>query len=122
MADNFVRQEPKATKASNKGVFSLFGKVSFAREMFKDGVPTAYVPYVLYLVLLGLLYVALAHSGDRLQRDYLVTKREVQDLRFDYMTLKADYMLESMQSNLAKQVEGIDMIQPDEPPFKIEVE
>lgn len=103
-------------------MFSFLDKVSFAREMFKDGVPTAYVPYVLYLVFLGLLYVALSHSGDRLQRDYLVTKKEVQDLRFDYMTLKADYMLESMQSNLAKQVEEIELIQPDKPPFKLEVE
>ena len=122
MAENFIREEPKAKKKSSKGVFTLLDRVTFMREMFKDGVPTAYVPNVLYLVLLGLLYVALSHSGDRLQRDYLDTKKEVQDLRFDYMTLKADYMLESMQSNLAKQVEEIDMIQPDRPPYKLEVE
>ena len=49
------------------------------------------------------------------------TKKEVQDLRADYTTLKANYMFASKQSEVAKRVKEIDLYESMEPPSKIEV-
>lgn len=120
MADNVIKKKPKK-QDTRKGpsLFTRIERVIAGGTLFEDGVPVKYIPKVLFIVGLGLVYIANTHYGERLQRNYQKTKKEVQDLRFDYMTLKATYMLESKQSNVAKNVSEMGLIQPDKPPFKI---
>lgn len=123
MAENTIREaKKKSTKKAGPSLFTRVERMIRTGNLFEEGVPVKYLPKVLFIVFLGLVSVANTHYSDRMQRDYQSTKKNVQDLRFDYMTLKADYMLESKQSNLAKKVEPLGLIQPDKPPFKIEVE
>ena len=48
-------------------------------------------------------------------------EREVEDLRADYTTLKAEYMLSGKQSEVAKSVSDMDLEESLVPPKKIEV-
>ena len=47
---------------------------------------------------------------------------EVEDLRADYTTLKANLMFASKQSEVAKKVRDLQLKESLTPPFKIEVE
>jgi hypothetical protein len=46
----------------------------------------------------------------------------VEDLRADVTTLEAEYMLSSMQSEVAKRVASQDIEELNHPPIKIEVD
>mgnify|MGYP001796119542 FL=1 len=48
-------------------------------------------------------------------------KKEIEDLRADYTTLKADYMYASKQSEVAKKVEKLGIKESLRPPEKITI-
>ena len=50
------------------------------------------------------------------------TQTEVEDLRADYTTLKADVMFASKQSEVARRVKDLGLKESSKPPFKIVVE
>ena len=66
-----------------------------------------------------MLYIANAHYADGLVRKTNKLNAEVNDLRADYTTLKADLMFKSKQSEVAKQVSSIGLEESTEPPIKI---
>lgn len=125
MAQNTVKstpqqEEPEVTPAkSGTGVFSMVDKYIPIGRAFDEGIPVKYVPNVLFIAFIMMLYIANAHYGDKLVRKTNRLKSEVNDLRADYTTLKADLMLKSKQSEVAKQVESIGLEESIEPPVKI---
>ncbi|MFN8414916.1 MAG: FtsL-like putative cell division protein [Cytophagaceae bacterium] len=108
-------------KSSGKGLFSLLKKYTSIGNAFDDGVPVHYVPYILYVAVLLILYISNAHNGDRLVRKINKMKTEVNDLRADFTTLKADLMLKSKQSEVAKTVAPIGLVESTNPPIKIKL-
>ena len=125
MAQNTIKAAPKEpeiaeTKSgTGTGVFSIVDKYLPIGRVFEDGIPVKYVPKVLFGAFVMMLYIANAHYGDRLVRKTTRLKNEVNDLRADYTTLKADLMLKSKQSEVAKQVAPIGLEESTEPPVKI---
>lgn len=123
MAENTVKstfQEPEITETkSGTGVFSMVDKYIPIGKAFDEGIPVKYVPKVLFLAFMMMLYIANAHYADKLVRKTNRLKNEVNDLRADYTTLKADLMLKSKQSEVAKQVQSIGLEESIEPPVKI---
>ena len=61
-----------------------------------------FLPQILFLSLLCLLYIGNRHYVERKVRIINQLENEVEDLRADYTTLKADFMYESKQSEVAK--------------------
>ncbi|MCU0428411.1 MAG: FtsL-like putative cell division protein [Cytophagaceae bacterium] len=91
-------------------------------KILTKGLPLTQLPKVLFLLLLVLLYVANTHYGDKLVRRTNKLKNEVEDLRADYITLKAELMFKSKQSEVAKRVAALELEEPVTPPYKIVVE
>lgn len=119
-----VQNKPKQSKVrkeKNKGVFGWFERAVKMETMFENGLPVMYLPYVLFLVALGLFYIGNSHYSDKTNRKINKLVREVEDLRADYTTLKADYMLSSKQSEVAKKVKDLGLFESQEPPHKIEL-
>lgn len=119
-----VQNKPKQSKVKkekNRGVFGWFERAIKMEAMFEDGLPVMYLPYVLFLVALGLFYIGNSHYSDKTNRKINKLEREVEDLRADYTTLKADYMLSSKQSEVAKKVKELGLFESQEPPHKIEL-
>ncbi|WP_018344696.1 FtsL-like putative cell division protein [Cytophaga aurantiaca] len=128
MAKNTVRSTPEPqveepieqdVKPSGKGVFSMVDKYIPIGQIFNEGLPVQYVPKVLFFAFVMMMYIANAHYADKLVRKIAKMNSEVNDLRADYTTLKADLMFKSKQSEVAKQVENLGLKESTEPPIKI---
>nr|WKN38014.1 FtsL-like putative cell division protein [Tunicatimonas sp. TK19036] len=101
---------------------SLFTRMEDAVRFdtsFERGLPVRFVPYVLYFTIVGLFYIGNNHYAERMIRKRNQLVQEVEDLRANYTTLKAGYMLESKQSEVAKRVERLGLKESDTPPHKL---
>ena len=124
MAQNTIKaapiKEPEVSEPrTGKGMFAIVDKFMPIGKAFDDGIPVKYVPNVLFIAFIMMLYIANAHYGDKLVRKTNKLKNEVNDLRADYTTLKADLMFKSKQSEVAKEVSSIGLEESMEPPVKI---
>ena len=90
-------------------------------SFFEEGLPVKYLPKVLFVMLLTLLYIGNTHYGNRMNRNIQRLKLETEDLRADYTTLSSDYMEASKQSEVARKVAAIGLVESSSPPFRIGV-
>lgn len=111
--------ESKQKKSSGKSIFSMMDDKLNVEKMFQAGLPVHYIPYVLFVAFIGVLYIGNSHYSDRVSRNYDALKKEVEDLRADYTTLKAEYMYESKQSEVEKKVKNLGLGEGVVPPKKI---
>lgn len=112
-------------KVKNKrpiGGESLFTKIEkFFRvdASVENGLPVRFVPYILYFTIVGIFYIGNNHYADKTIRKIMKLEQEVEDLRADYTTLKADYMYASKQSEVASRVKQLGLEENSTPPYKI---
>lgn len=108
--------------SSGTGFFSGIEKRLKLESYFEEGFPTQHLPKILFAVLIGLLYISNTHYGEKTVRKINASQAEVEDLRADYTTLKADLMFASKQSEVARKVKSLGLKESLRPPYKIEVE
>lgn len=82
-------------------------------------VATQMMPFVIFLAMLGMVYIANRHFAEKNIREIDKLNKEVKELSWDFKTLKADLMLKSTQTEVAKQVDTLGLKEPVEPPKKI---
>jgi hypothetical protein len=119
-----VGTQKEGTKSSGNGtsVFSGLEKRLKLESYFEEGFPVQYVPKILFVMVLGLIYIGNTHYAEKTVRKINNMQAEVEDLRADYTTLKADLMFASKQSEVAKKVKPYSLKESLTPPFKIVVE
>ncbi len=61
-------------------------------------------PFVLFLVFLTIIYIANAHYSEKKIRQIQSLQNEVRELRWEYMSLKANLMFSAKQSEVTKAV------------------
>ncbi len=119
---NEPRVKPAAKANGNgKSVFSGLEKRLKLESYFEDGFPLQYLPKILFVVLLSLIYISNTHYAEKTTRQIDRAQTEVQDLRADYTTLKSDVMFASKQSEVARRVKPLGLKESLNPPFKIVV-
>jgi hypothetical protein len=119
---NEPRVKPAAKASGNgKSVFSGLEKRLKLESYFEDGFPVQYLPKILFVVLLSLIYISNTHYAEKTTRQIDRAQTEVQDLRADYTTLKSDVMFASKQSEVARRVKPLGLKESLNPPFKIVV-
>ena len=106
---------------SSWSVFTLLERVTRMDGLFREGLPVRYLPHVLFVMFLILIYIGNTHYATRMNRAIQKLKLETEDLRADYTTLKSDYMEASKQSEVARKVAAYGLIESSSPPFRIEV-
>jgi len=129
MAENKIRTETdranevriKPEQSNGKSAFSGLEKRLKLESYFEEGFPVKYLPKILFVVFLGLLYISNTHYADKTTRSIDKAQSEVEDLRADFTTLKADVMFASKQSEVARRVKSIGLEESLRPPFKIVV-
>lgn len=62
------------------------------------------LPFFFFLTGLAVIYIYNGHYADRVNRDMSRTDHELQELRYEYKSLKSEVMFRSKQSELAKAV------------------
>jgi cell division protein FtsL len=121
---NEPRVKPKEAPKGSSGssMFSGLEKRLKLETYFEEGFPVQYLPKILFVLVLGLLYIGNTHHAERTVREINRAQSEVEDLRADYTTLKADVMFASKQSEVARRVKELGLKESINPPFKIVVE
>jgi len=97
---------------------------NFFTLMFTEGViskesATQMLPFIIFIAFLGMIYIGNRHFAENNIRDIDKLSKEVKELSWDFKTLKADLMLKSTQTEVAKEVDTLGLIEPTEPPKKI---
>lgn len=118
------RTNEQKVKPSGDGtsVFSGFERRLKLETYFEEGFPIQYLPRILFVMMLGLLYISNTHHADKTVRKIDQVQSEVEDLRADYTTLKSDLMFASKQSEVARKVKVMGLKESLNPPTKVEVE
>lgn len=120
MSDNTYKMSSE--REEKVSFFSLVENYLNVNPWFEGGLPVKYLPHVLYVSLLGILYIGNNHYAERTIRKIDKLQIEVENLRADYTTMKADYMFDSKQSEVSKKVEPYDLMESQNPPYKINQE
>lgn len=108
--------------AGGLSIFSALEKKLKLETYFEEGFPVHYVPKIIFVMILGLAYIGNTHHAEKTVRTINSMQAEVEDLRADYTTLKAELMFSSKQSEVARKVRPFGLEESLTPPFKIVVE
>ena len=104
------------------GFFSGIEKKLKLENYFEAGFPIQYLPKILFVMAIGLIYIGNTHYAEKTVRNINATQADVEDLRADYTTLKADLMFASKQSEVARKVKTYGLKESLTPPYKVVVE
>lgn len=99
---------------------------NFFTVLFTEGVMSKeaagrMMPFIIYAAMLGMIYIANRHFAEKNIRNIDKLSKEVKELSWDYKTLKADLMLKSTQSEVARLADTLGLKELVEPPMKIVV-
>ncbi len=129
MAENKLRievergnQPREKSPAGGPALFSGIERRLKLENYFEEGFPVQYLPKILFVMALGLLYISNTHHAEKTVRRMDAAQSEVEDLRADYTTLKSDLMFASKQSEVARKVKALGLKESLNPPTKIVVQ
>jgi len=116
----------KRVKQTSKPEESKSNTLSFLRKLFSEGgvskeAATEMLPFLLFLSLLCMLYIANSHMAMKNIRNIDKLNKEVKELSWEYKSLKADLMFKSKLTEVAKQVDTLGIRELTEPPKRIVV-
>ncbi len=103
------------------GIFSGIERRLKLETYFEEGFPVQYLPKIMFVMVIGLLYIGNTHYAEKTVRRIDAAQSDVEDLRADYTTLKSDLMFASKQSEVARKVKVIGLKESLNPPTKVVV-
>ncbi|MBT1704147.1 FtsL-like putative cell division protein [Chryseosolibacter indicus] len=115
-------QQNSGAVSRGVSVFSGIEKHLKLESYFEEGFPVQYLPKIFFVMILGLIYIGNTHYAEKTVRKINEMQAEVEDLRADYTTLKADLMFGSKQSEVARKVSVYGLKESLIPPYKIVVD
>jgi len=77
------------------------------------------LPYVFFLIMLAMIYIANAHWTEKKVRKINSLKKELRELNANYMSLKSDVIYEATYTQLREQVAGNQLSNDGDFPEKI---
>ena len=110
-------KKPKKEKEQESA--NVFFKKLFVEGVVSKEAATAMMPFLVFLSLLTMLYIANSHMAVKNIRDIDKLSKEVKELSWEYKSLKADLMFKSKLTEVAKKVDTLGIKELTEPPKKI---
>lgn len=77
------------------------------------------VPFLLFLTFLGVIYIANSYNSEKTIIEISKIKKELEELRFEYITTKSNLMYHSKQSEVANKLRNTGVKESVVPPAKI---
>ncbi len=105
--------EEKADETRNF-VNRLFSSAYFSSQSF-----VAYVPFIAFIGLLAMVYIANRHFAESTIRKIDRMGREVKEMNWEYKSMSAELMQQSTQTEIAKKVDTMGLQERTAPPMKI---
>jgi hypothetical protein len=118
-------KKPSAPAAEEKKLNSKTGAAGSAIHSIVDGTwlekvaKPENIPFAMFILLLAGLYIANSFSAERTLRQTTAIEKELKELHSEYISMKAELMFYSNQSQVAERVAAIDLIEAKTPPHKI---
>lgn len=99
---------------------------TFLRKLFTEGVvskevATEMLPFLVYICVLGMIYIGNSHMAVSNIRSIDKLNKEVSELSWEYKSLKAELMFKSKLTEVARKVDTLGIKELTEPPKKIVV-
>lgn len=124
MSQNTFKKKIKqgsSPQGKGKNIFTLIEEKLNVTGILGEGIPVRLVPPILYAAFLALIYIWSNHRAENMIRKIEVVQQEVEDLRADVTTLEAEYMLSSKQSEVARKIAPLGIVEIEEPPIILKV-
>jgi hypothetical protein len=114
--ENLIVEEKPAKEIPDNFFTQLFSKGILSTEK-----ATSALPFVMYVALLGMIYIGNMHLAEKTIRDIDNITKEVKERGWDYKTAKAEMAFKSTLTEVAKRADTLGVRQSVEPPQKITV-
>ena len=88
-------------------------------DILSRGSVTRNLPFLVFLALLALVYIANTYYAEKVVKEIERTKSELKELRFQYTTTKSTLMYYSKQTEIAKRALKLGLKETTIPPYKI---
>ncbi|HPG33553.1 MAG: hypothetical protein H6541_00140 [Lentimicrobiaceae bacterium] len=79
------------------------------------------IPFIFYMTFLAIMYIANSYNAEKTIIDISKTKKELEELRFEYITTKSELMFHSKQSEVAAKLINSGVKESVVPPAKLYV-
>ncbi len=112
----------KPSKPGKKGVLAKGLSKIFGGGFLSDERAIQHVPFILFLALIAILYIANGYYADDKIREVNRVSNEIKELRTEYISSKSDLMFVSKQSQIAAAVDTLGLKEPVVAPMKIETD
>lgn len=112
----------KPSKPGKKGVLAKGLSKIFGGSFLSDDRAVQHIPFILFLGLIAILYIANGYYADDKIREENRTKNEIKELRTEYISTTSEKMFVSKQSEVAKAVLPLGLKEPVVAPMKIEMD
>ncbi len=79
-----------------------------------------HLPFFLFLSVLAVVYIYNGHYSDKIIKSISRTNRELKELQYEYKTIKSEVMFRSKQTEVAKAVAPLGLMELTTPPVFIQ--
>jgi ABC-type transport system involved in cytochrome bd biosynthesis fused ATPase/permease subunit len=119
----FTEVKPKSDKQKKSVLRTLNKSLKSAAEgiNFNLGNLVRQMPFIFFIALLAILYIANTYYAEKTIREINQTKKELKDLRAEYIYTKSELMFSSRQSEISRLVSDLEIKESKVPPRKIVV-
>ncbi len=121
-----AQEEPqvvaKSSKPGKKGVLAKGLAKIFGGSFLSDDRTVQHIPFILFLALIAILYIANGYYADDKIREVNKLTNQIKELRTEYISSKSDLMFVSKQSQVAKAVDTLGLKEPVVAPMIIEMD
>lgn len=114
-------KEPKPKKAPKSAVSMSISNV-ISGSFLSGKKVTKQVPFILCCALLAMIYIGNNYNAQKTAISINKTRKEIEGLRYEYISTKANLMFISKQSEIIKRLDGSGLKEAIVPPEKIFIE
>lgn len=122
-----VQQPPKPARKKLKRIHLVNRNVSFSKTAASilDGSFLTrenllrQIPFIIYITFLGIFYIANSYNAEKTIIEISRTKKELEELRYEYITTKSNLMFMSKQSEVAYRLVNSQVKESVVPPVKL---
>ena len=115
--NTYIRPKEEKEEKKPKG---FFGRMASQKVKMKDDLALKYLPYLLYMTFLGVIYIAINHNAEKLAGKITKMERDVKVLQMEYSTLKFEFMNASNKVRVAEKLREMGLYPNDTPIIEIE--
>lgn len=119
---NKIKQKVKSEKVKKPSKASKSLSGIFSGKFLSQERAISSVPYVFFLTLLGILYIANGYNAEQIVRDLDNVGDELKEMRSEYITIKSDLNYKSKQSQVAQATAELGIKSSTTPPSKIVID